>query len=116
MEPVEKYSVDELNLSDLEFWALPHEVREGAFKTLRRERPIAYFDLPEVDVPGVDPSQFEGGAYVLTKYKDIVDASRQPGASCSGRSTTTCSSARTPSLVSAIPNTHRTWTTPCHSS
>jgi hypothetical protein len=31
MQPVEKFSVDELNMSDLEFWGLPHEVREGAF-------------------------------------------------------------------------------------
>ncbi|MGH2758063.1 MAG: cytochrome P450, partial [Actinomycetota bacterium] len=83
MEPVEKYSIEELNLSDFEFWALPPEVREGAFKTLRRERPIAYFDLPEVTAPGVEAQ--EGGYYVLTKYKDIVDASRQPELFCSGK-------------------------------
>jgi len=83
MDPVEKYSVDALNLSDFDFWALPHEVREGAFKTLRRERPIAYFDLPEVTVPGTEDQ--EGGYYVLTKYRDIVDASRQPEIFCSGK-------------------------------
>jgi len=83
VQPVEKYSVDELDLSDFEFWALPHEVREGAFKTLRRERPIAYFDLPEVNAPGVE--QQEGGYYVLSRYKDIVDASRQPELFCSGK-------------------------------
>jgi cytochrome P450 len=88
VQPVEKYTVDELMLTDLEFWALPHEVREGAFKTLRRERPIAYFDLPEVNIPGVDPAGFTGGLYVLTKYKDIVDASRQPEIFCSGRGAT----------------------------
>ncbi|HYZ92450.1 MAG TPA: cytochrome P450 [Actinomycetota bacterium] len=83
MEPIEKFSVDELNLSDFEFWALPPEVREGAFKTLRRERPIAYYDLPEVNAPGVE--QQTGGYYVLSKYKDIVDASRQPELFCSGK-------------------------------
>jgi cytochrome P450 len=88
MEPIEKYSVDELNMSDLEFWSLPHEVREGAFKTLRRERPIAYFDLPEVDIPGMDPAAMEGGIYLLSRYKDIVDASRQPEIFCSGRGAT----------------------------
>jgi cytochrome P450 len=88
MQPVEKYSIDELDLSDLEFWALPHEVREGAFKTLRRERPIAYFDLPEVDVPGMPPEFGEGGVHILTKYRDIVDASRQPETFCSGRGAT----------------------------
>jgi cytochrome P450 len=87
---VEKFSVDELNMSDLEFWALPHEVREGAFKTLRRERPIAYFELPkptDVMLFG-DPSMFEGGVYLLTKYRDIVDASRQPEIFCSGKGAT----------------------------
>jgi cytochrome P450 len=86
VEPVEQFSLDELNLSDLEFWGLPHEVREGAFRTLRRERPIAYFDLPEFDIPGMEPQ--EGGVYVLTKYRDIVDASRQPEIFCSGRGAT----------------------------
>ncbi len=89
MEPIEKFSVDELNMSDLEFWSLPHEVREGAFKTLRRERPIAYFDLPEFDgASGFPPEFFEGGIYLLSKYKDIVDASRQPELFCSGRGAT----------------------------
>jgi cytochrome P450 len=83
VEVVEKYSVDELDLSDFEFWALPHEVREGAFKTLRRERPIAYFDLPEVTLPGTEDQ--EGGYYILSKYRDIVDASRQPELFCSGK-------------------------------
>ena len=83
MEPVEKYSLDELNLSDFEFWGLPPEVREGAFKTLRRERPIPYFDLPEVTLPGTEDQ--EGGYYILTKYRDIVDASRQPELFCSGK-------------------------------
>ena len=83
MEPVEKYSIDELNLSDFEFWALPPEVREGAFKTLRRERPIPYFDLQEVTLPGTEDQ--EGGYYILTKYRDIVDASRQPELFCSGK-------------------------------
>jgi cytochrome P450 len=87
VQPVEKYSIEELNLSDLEFWALPHEVREGAFKTLRRERPIAYFDLPDIDVPGME-QYADGGVHVLTKYRDIVDASRQPEIFCSGRGAT----------------------------
>lgn len=87
MEPVEKYGIDELNLSDLEFWSMPHEVREGAFKTLRRERPIAYFDLPEIDVPGMAITD-DRGVYILSKYRDIVDASRQPEIFCSGRGAT----------------------------
>ncbi|MEX2393231.1 MAG: cytochrome P450 [Actinomycetota bacterium] len=86
MNPVEKFTIDELNLGDIEFWSQPSDVREGAFKTLRRERPIAYFDLPEVNIPGMEPQV--GGVYLLSKYKDIVDASRQPETFCSGRGAT----------------------------
>jgi methyl-branched lipid omega-hydroxylase len=91
MQVVEKFSLDELNMmADLEFWSLPHEVREGAFKTLRRERPIAYFDLPELENnPAL--ANFDVGnryVYVLTRYKDIVDASRQPELFCSGNGAT----------------------------
>jgi cytochrome P450 len=88
MEPIEKYSVDELDLSNFDFWAEPREVREGAFKTLRRERPIAYFDLPQPENSQMPPEFFEGGVYVLSKYRDIVDASRQPEIFCSGRGAT----------------------------
>jgi cytochrome P450 len=86
MEPIEKYSIDELDLGNLEFWDEPREVREGAFKTLRRERPIAYFDLPAFEIPGMEPQV--GGVYILSKYKDIVDASRQPEIFCSGQGAT----------------------------
>jgi methyl-branched lipid omega-hydroxylase len=88
MEPVEKFSIDELNMSDFEFWSLPHEVREGAFKTLRRERPIAYFDLMRPEGATMPDEFFEGGVYILSKYRDIVDASRQPETFCSGKGAT----------------------------
>ena len=50
MEPHQTLRVDEINLSDLEFWTLPEDVREGAFKTLRDERPIAFFEEPEMEL------------------------------------------------------------------
>jgi cytochrome P450 len=83
MLPVEKFSLEEIDFSDPPFWGLPIDVREGAFKTLRRERPIAFFELGNRDFYGMD-HLFEGGAYVLTKYRDIVDASRRPDLFCSG--------------------------------
>ncbi len=69
---------------------MPHEVREGAFKTLRRERPIAYFELqmPEGNTSGLPEDFWSGGVHLLSKYKDIVDASRQPEIFCSGRGAT----------------------------
>jgi cytochrome P450 len=87
MEPIEKFAIDDLDMSNFEFWDSPPAVREGAFKTLRRERPIAYFDLPDIQMPGME-QYFEGGVYLLTKYRDIVDASRQPEIFCSGRGAT----------------------------
>ncbi len=77
-------------MSDFEFWGMPHAVREGAFKTLRRERPIAYFELqmPEGNSAGMPDDFWSGGVYLLSKYKDIVDASRQPEIFCSGQGAT----------------------------
>jgi cytochrome P450 len=70
-------TVDEIDLSALEFWELPWEEREGAFKTLREQRPIAYFDNPIFE--GMPP-ELAGGAgyYAVTRHADILEASRQP--------------------------------------
>ena len=40
-------SVDEIDLSSLEFWTLPIEEREGAFSTLRQENPIPFTEEAE---------------------------------------------------------------------
>jgi cytochrome P450 len=76
-------SVDEIDLSDLEFWAAPWSEREAAFKTLRSERPIAFFaeaEMPESAIP-LPPGP---GYYAITKYQDIVEMSRHPELFCSG--------------------------------
>ena len=93
MNVIEKFSIDEiLGAPDEVLGAItsePHDVREGLFKTLRRERPIAYFPIPEFALP--DSMNFDIGApgvYILTRYKDIVDASRQPELFCSGKGAT----------------------------
>ncbi len=85
MEPVRKLGVDEIDLSDLEFWARPFEVREGAFATLRAERPIPFFEEPDYGIEAIPQGP---GYYVLTRYRDIIDASRQPELFCSGRGAT----------------------------
>ena len=54
MEPDRSLSVDEIQLSEIEFWAQPLEVREGAFATLRAEDPIRFFEevsLAEIGLP-----------------------------------------------------------------
>lgn len=81
-------SVDEIDLSDLEFWAAPWSEREAAFKTLRSERPIAFFEeaeMPESAIP-LPPGP---GYYAITRYQDIVEMSRHPELFCSGQSGST---------------------------
>ena len=48
VEPRAVLALDQIDLSDLDFWARPWDEREGAFQTLRRERPMAFFEEPEI--------------------------------------------------------------------
>ncbi|MDQ2729166.1 MAG: cytochrome P450, partial [Actinomycetota bacterium] len=84
MEPSEALCADAIDLSDLEgFWTRPVAEREGAFRTLRRERPFAFFEEPETDFGPRGP-----GYYAVTRYHDVVAASRNPELFCSGAGTT----------------------------
>ncbi|HSS11170.1 MAG TPA: cytochrome P450 [Acidimicrobiales bacterium] len=85
MEPKQTLGVDDINLSDLEFWVLPEDVREGAFKTLREERPIPFFKEPEIDIEWLPPGP---GYYALTRHADIMEASRHPELFQSGKGAT----------------------------
>ena len=76
MEPKQNLAVDEINLSDFEFWSLPPAEREGAFKTLREERPMPFFAEPDLgDANFLPPGP---GYYAVTRHADILAASRQP--------------------------------------
>ena len=74
--------VDDIDLSDIEFWAKPYADREAAFARLREERPIAFFEEPEIPVMPQGP-----GYWALTRHRDVVEASKQPQLFCSGRGT-----------------------------
>ncbi|MBI5504953.1 MAG: cytochrome P450 [Deltaproteobacteria bacterium] len=73
MEPRCVLAPDDIRLSDLGFWKRPPEEREGAFATLRRERPISFHEEPEVALLGKGP-----GFWALTRYADVLEVSRQP--------------------------------------
>ncbi|MGZ6926232.1 MAG: cytochrome P450 [Acidimicrobiia bacterium] len=73
--------VDEVLLSTPEFWAAPDEEREAGFKRLRDEAPIAFFPEPEYG-PDFPPGP---GYWSLTRFDDVVYASRHPELFCSGR-------------------------------
>lgn len=85
MRAREGVTLDEVDLSDLDFWVQPPDVIDGAFLTLRRERPVAYFaerDLrdrsPNMPPPG-------RGYWAVTRYADVAYASRHPEVFRSGQ-------------------------------
>jgi cytochrome P450 len=86
VEVSEALSVDEIDLSDIEgFWTRPPAEREGAFKTLREQRPIAFFEEPDLETDLIPKGR---GYYALTKHAHILEASRQPELFCSGKGAT----------------------------
>lgn len=82
MQPKRVLSVDEIDLSDLDFWQRPAEEREGAFATLREERPISFQKETELEFLPRGP-----GYWALTRHADILEASRNPDRFCSGKGT-----------------------------
>ena len=85
MKPVEALTVDEIDLSDLAFWERPWEEREGAFATLRRQRPLAHFE--EADLTQVTPLAPPPGPgyWAVTRFADVTEVSRNPDLYCSGK-------------------------------
>ena len=75
MQPVRALSVDEIKLGDLEFWVRPQEEREGAFATLREERPVSYHEEPLLPIPIFPRGP---GYWALTRHADILHVSRKP--------------------------------------
>jgi len=88
VEPRQVLRLDEIDLSDSEFWARPWAEREGAFALLRRERPLAFFEEPEI------PSELalvmpKGPGYrAVTRHADVTEASRHPEIYRSGQGAT----------------------------
>jgi cytochrome P450 len=75
--------IDEINLSDTEFWGRPPADRAGAFALLRAQhRPVFY---PEPDVPFAEKGP---GYYALVRHADVVEASRHSEVFSSARGAT----------------------------
>ena len=73
MQPQYTLALDDIDLSSWDFWRRPPEEREGAFATLRDERPMAFFTEGDTSfsVPGA-------GYWAVTRYADVVEVSRNP--------------------------------------
>ncbi|MCL4446111.1 MAG: hypothetical protein M1134_04445 [Actinobacteria bacterium] len=81
----EVLDVDEIDLSGLEFWKRPWDEREGAFRTLRNLRPLAYFEEPDLsDVSLLAPPPGPGYKAV-TRHADVATISRHPEIYLSGK-------------------------------
>src|SRR5664280_2906023 len=85
MNPESVLSLDEIDLSDLAFWERPWAEREGAFALLRRERPLALFEEP--DMASLSPlGPPPGPGYrAVTRHGDVTEISRHPEIYCSGQ-------------------------------
>jgi cytochrome P450 len=73
---------EEIDLSDLEFWAKPLAERDAAFATLRAQADLVFFEEPEMVGLPKGP-----GFYALTRHAEVVEASRHPELFCSSKGT-----------------------------
>jgi methyl-branched lipid omega-hydroxylase len=88
MEPREVLAIDEIDLSDIQFWLRPPAEREGAFRLLRRQRPLPFFEEPEVP-PELSMMVPRGPGYrAVTRHADIAEISRHPEIYQSGKGAT----------------------------
>ena len=73
----------DIDLGQWEFWQQDDDFRDGAFATLRREKPISFWELPSQE-------DYDGGAghWALTHYDDVHFASRHPHIFSSARGIT----------------------------
>jgi methyl-branched lipid omega-hydroxylase len=85
VEPSLALALEDINLSDIEFWTRPLAEREGAFQTLREQKPLAYFEEPEIAVDGFVAGK---GYYAVTKFEDILEISKNSALFCSGKGAT----------------------------
>jgi cytochrome P450 len=74
--------LEDIDLSQNEFWTKDRAYREGAFKTLRDESPFHFF--PEAIIED-SPFPRGPGYRALTRHEDIWHVSRNPQIFCSGK-------------------------------
>jgi cytochrome P450 len=83
VKPREVLDVDSIRLGDPAFWLRPHDEREGAFQTLRRERPVSFHEEPEVpESLGLPRGP---GFWSVVKHQDVLEVSRNAEVFCSGQ-------------------------------
>lgn len=68
--------LSEIDLGTWAFWEKDDDFRDGAFATLRREKPVSFWEVPQ----DRDYGDYEAGAghWALALYDDVHYASRHP--------------------------------------
>ncbi len=74
--------LDNIDLSDNEFWAGPRDVREATFKALRDEPGLRHYAERQLEDAPFPPG---AGYYALTRHEDIWTVSRNAALFCSGQ-------------------------------
>ena len=77
--------VDDIDLSDMAFWALPLYEREQAFALLRAERPLAHFSDPDLTLTSSIAPPPGRGYRAVTRHADVTEVSRHPEIYCSSK-------------------------------
>jgi cytochrome P450 len=72
--------VEDIDLTDWNFWARPLNERHQAFENLRGRTGLAFFEEPDIAIVPQGP-----GYYALVNHADVVEASRRPADFCSGQ-------------------------------
>ena len=74
--------LDDVDLSDMEFWAGPREIREATFAKLRSTPGLRHYAERVIEESPFPPGP---GYYALTRHDDIWHVSRNPKLFCSGQ-------------------------------
>ena len=73
-------ALEDIDLSDRDFWLRPPAERHAVFDRLRRDQPFAFFAEPEIPMLEVGP-----GYFAVTRHADLDTISSQPAVFCSGQ-------------------------------
>jgi cytochrome P450 len=76
--------VEEIDLTDLDFWSRPSEEIEGAFAFLRAERPLAHFEDPDLRADSALAPPPGAGYRAVVRHADVSAVSRRPDVYRSG--------------------------------
>jgi cytochrome P450 len=72
-----------IDLSSMEFWALPPARREEGFAELRAQAPVSWHRQPESQL--MPEAEGTGGYWAVVRYDDVREVSRDPERFCSGQ-------------------------------